>query len=95
VQGQPISQARIKDELHAGIAVHPIPGLVSELHVIAAAKKARYRYYHEWQDLSWQKQAALVAHYFAEKLMEQHVNEAISSEMERRQRRARSKSRKK
>lgn len=93
MKGQPILVARLKNEIQADIHIGSIPGFVPEYHVMQASAAAGYQYFGNWQTLSWQDRAQLVALHFAKMLVERHAQDAVNTavEKQRRQRSARSK----
>jgi hypothetical protein len=79
--------ATFKEDIPVGVRVNAIPGLIPEYHVMAAAVDANYEYYGNWTLLTWQQKAKIVAYYFAHMLVERHVQEAVSQEMQKRAKR--------
>lgn len=59
-----------------------MPGLVPKFYELAACKAANYQFFHNWQELTSDQQAILIAHYFGENIMESHKNDALSTKME-------------
>jgi len=53
-----------------------MPGLVPLYDEMAACRFAGYRFWHEWQDLSPQERARLVAYYYLDALVEGHKEDA-------------------
>lgn len=82
----PILDVPLKYELKTGIHVaSKIPQLIPEYQVINAAQAAGYRYYHEWQDLSWEERSVLVAHYLAVIMVRSHTEDAQLKEINKKQ----------
>lgn len=78
----------LHDQINVGVSVgHTLLGLVPEYHVISAATKYGYTYHGTWQGLTWQQQAQLVAHFFAQRLIDTHTQDAINYEMQKRAKR--------
>lgn len=87
MKGQPILLAKLKNEIQAEIHIGSIPGFVPEYHVIQASIAAGYQYFGDWQRLSWQNKAQLVALHFAKMLVERHAQDAVNAAIERQRRR--------
>ena len=57
--------------------------MVDEYTVMLAAHAANYRYFGDWQDLSWQEKAKIVAHYLLHNIVESHKQDAVASALEK------------
>lgn len=83
--GAKIHKYRLKDALKTGIDVESlIPGLIPEFFERSACKSAGYRYDLEWQEMTMQQKAAVIAHYTLENIIENHVKAAENDAIERR-----------
>lgn len=89
VKGVPLAEARIRDEIQAGIVIGTFLGFVPEFHVITACNEANYRYHDDWQALSWNTKAHIIAHHFAKVLVERHAQDAVNKESTKRANKAR------
>ena len=58
-----------------------MPGCIPVYQEVAACKAANYRYFDDWQELTAEQQAFLIAHYFSQKLLESNIQDAEAREM--------------
>lgn len=87
---------QLKHRLETGIEIEEgIPGLISPYYEICACHAAGYAFFTSWRDLDWQERAILVAHYFIQRLIANHANDAEIEQAKKQQARSRSKGRKK
>lgn len=83
---EPIQEVTLKYKLSTGIEVKDFPGIVPKFYERQACQAANYRYYHDWQDLTVEQKAEVLAHYFLENLMESHKSEVINDRIKKDQR---------
>jgi hypothetical protein len=57
--------------------------MIDEFTVMAAAHAGHYQYYGDWQLLSWQEKAKIVAYYLLNLLVESHKEDAVASALEK------------
>lgn len=50
---------------------------------MSAAHAANYRYFGDWQELSWQQKAKIVAFYLLNNMVESHKEDAVASALEK------------
>lgn len=82
----PILDVPLRYELKTGIHVESkIPKLIPKYQVINAAQAAGYRYFTEWQELSWEERSVLVAHYLAVIMVRSHTEDVQLKEMKKKQ----------
>lgn len=82
----PILDVPLRYEIKTGIRVESkIPQLIPEYQVINAAHAAGYRYFDEWQSLSWEERSVLVAHYLAVIMVRSHTEDVQLKEMKKKQ----------
>lgn len=62
-------------------------GCIPVFYEVEACKAANYRYYHDWQELTAQQQAFLIAHYVAKKNVDNHQQDAQDTYMKQQQKR--------
>jgi hypothetical protein len=85
--GVPLTEAKLKESINTGITFGSTPGIINPFHEIEACNKANYRYFHDWQELDHSQKAILVAHYYAGILKENHQQDALNQEMDRKAKR--------
>ena len=56
-----------------------------EFYVKEACIESNYRYFHDWQELTYAQQAEIVAHYLQKRSVEANTSDAEQSFMEREQ----------
>lgn len=82
--GTNILKAPLRSGVKTGINVEPIiPGMIPLYYEMLAAKEANYRYYHDWQELSSEQKASIVAFYFIEMSITNHQEDARAREIEK------------
>lgn len=61
-----------------------MPGCIPIFHEVAACKAAHYQYFGDWQTLTPEQQAFLIAHYIMEKQVNTHSQDAEAREQDKR-----------
>lgn len=84
--GTPLREIKLKT-IDTGISFEDVPGIIPLYHEIDACKAANYQYYGNWQELSGQERATLIAHYYVKSMIEQNVSDAQQKAAERQARR--------
>lgn len=73
----------LRYRLRTGIDVRGLPGFIPELYVREACNKANYQFETSWTGLEREEQAAHIAAYILENLIENHAQDAQQVEMNR------------
>ncbi len=89
--GSLITQVNLQTTVDTGITMTGFPGVINPFHEISACAASGYRYYHDWQELTAQEKSILVGWYLADKLLENHKEDARNRAMEKSQKKPKGK----
>jgi len=69
--------------VYTGIEFESIPGAIPVFHEVAACHAAGYRYFGDWQELSADEQAFLLAHFLTSQLLNNNQQDAQMRDVNR------------
>lgn len=81
--GEPIEEIRPSNTIRTGIEFETIPGTIPLYDELEACRYAGYKYWHDWQELTPLERARLVAHYYLNRLIEAHKEDAVAASNKR------------
>jgi len=72
----PLSEAHLISTVRTGIEFVHLPGCIPVFYEVSACNAANYRYFSDWQELSPDQQATIIAWYLSTIWLENNKNDA-------------------
>lgn len=82
--GRLIQDVHLKNSIETGIEFETVPGCIPVYTEVKACIAVGYRYFHDWQELSADQQAFLIAWHISDTWVNANKDDAEARELDRR-----------